>query len=204
MYWLGIGRSGTRYLLRNPGAVLWHCGTSLNTTGFSVHCMLGGQQRATPEMLDALNRTGAELTSLYGVRREHMYGHVELGTTGSCPGTIMHDWLLPYRAGAEPEVPDMADGRYFPPEETGASQGYWVGGGFYVYWVNRGGLLEFGYPRSNEYDIADAAAPGGKRTIQVFDKMVLGFHPELNEPYTVQPLNLGSMALEAGLIPPPA
>lgn len=203
MYWLGIGRSGKRYLLREPQSVLWHCGTGLNATAFAVHCMLGGDQRATPAMLASLNRTGRELTAVYKVPRARFFGHVELGTTASCPGTIMHDWLLPYRAGEEPEEPDMADGRWFPPEETGAPVGYWLGGGFYQYWQTRGGLTEFGYPRTNEYDVPDPTAVTGLRTIQVFDKMALGFHPELEEPYRVQPINLGMMALESGLIPSP-
>jgi len=91
----------------------------------------------------------------------------------------------------------VSDGMYFD------ATGFFVGGGFYQFWITHGGLAIFGYPLSNEFQQADPTAPQGSRTIQVFERAVMEYWPE----DVYQPIKLrlvGQDVLDAGIIEVPA
>ena len=177
MYHVAIGDDGTAYLCRDLEAVLWHCGvTSWNRQALSVHLPIGGDQRATPAQLVALEAVASAWCRLTGTPRSDVRGHQELSPT-KCPGTLMADFVYPYRDGTS-----LASGQWF--EETGC----YVGGAFWEFWRDRGGLPIFGYPLSNERYEAGM-------TVQYFERAVFEWHPGNNEPYRVLLRRLGADAL---------
>lgn len=178
MYHVAIGDDGTKYLCRDLDAVLWHCGvTSWNRAALSVHVPIGGDQRATPAQLMSLTEVVDDWRALTGTSRSEVRGHQELSPT-SCPGTLMADFVYPYREGAS-----MATGQWF--NETG----FFVGGAFWEFWSMRGGLPIFGYPISNELRENGC-------TVQYFERAIFEWHPENPEPYKVLLRRLGAEALE--------
>lgn len=191
MYHLGIGRRGDKYLLRDLGAVLWHCGTPLNASAFAIHVILGGDQRATPAQLAALGEVCADLEAAGRLDRRSLWGHRELGTTASCPGTLMEDFVYPWRArqggGAA-----MADGRWFSQEETGQA-GHYVGHAFWQFWDRNGGLRIFGYPLTDE--LQEVCPDGVVRTVQYFERAVFEYHLDQPDEWKVQLRLIGAEAL---------
>jgi hypothetical protein len=187
MYHIAIGDDGTRYLCRDLEAVLWHCGAwPQNALALSVHLPIGGEQRATAVQLAALTALVEEWRAITGTPRGEVWGHRELQPT-SCPGSLMTDFVYPYRAGRAPrpedgEVP-MSTGQWFP--ETGR----YVGGAFWQFWHSRGGLPIFGYPLTNELR-------EDGRTVQYFERAVFEWHPANPDPYKVLLRRLGAEALE--------
>lgn len=178
MYHVAIGDDGTKYLCRDLEAVVWHCGvTSWNRAALSVHLPIGGDQRATPAQLVSLTEVVDDWRGLTGTPRSDVRGHQELSPT-SCPGTLMADFVYPYREGA-----GMATGQWF------AEMGFFVGGAFWEFWSTRGGIPIFGYPLSNELG-EDGC------TVQYFERAVFEWHPENPEPYRVLLRRLGAEALE--------
>jgi hypothetical protein len=74
---------------------------------------------------------------------------------------------------------------YFP--ETGHSLSY----GFLYYWQHNGGLLQFGYPISEELEEV-SATDGVKHTVQYFERARFEYHPEnKGTPYETQLGQLG-------------
>jgi hypothetical protein len=186
MYHVAIGNDGTRYLCRDLEAVLWHCGAwPQNALALAVHLPIGGEQRATTAQLTALTTLIEEWRAISGTPREEVWGHCELQAT-SCPGTLMSDFIYPYRAGRLPRPEDgetpMSTGQWFP--ETG----HYVGGAFWQFWQARGGLSIFGYPLSNELREAGL-------TVQYFERAVFEWHPTNPDPYKVLLRRLGAEAL---------
>ena len=61
--------------------------------------------------------------------------------------------------------------------------------GFRTYWNTNGGLSNFGYPISEEFDEANAAPPAGDGqtyTVQYFERARFEYHPEnAGTPYEV-------------------
>lgn len=110
MYHVAVLRDGRKLWLRDFEAALWHSGTSKNTTAFALLAPLGGQQRATPAQLRGLAEVcDAIATAGLGAPAE-VWGHQEVSPT-RCPGTLMADFVEPYRAGTllaavAPAVPD--------------------------------------------------------------------------------------------------
>jgi hypothetical protein len=180
MYHLAVGRRGDVYQLRDLGSVLWHCGSwPENETYLSVLVILGGEQRATPLQLTALLNLADEWTGSAGERtRERVIGHQEVDAT-TCPGTLMDDFVLPYRG-----VSMTCDGRFF------AETGYYVGGPFWQYWRDNGGLMIFGLPLTNELE-------EDGRTVQYFERCVMEWHPENPAGFRVLLRLLGAQALRA-------
>lgn len=76
----------------------------------------------------------------------------------------------------------MADGQWFT--ETGC----YIGGAFWEFWRERGGLPIFGYPLTNELQ-------DDGHTVQYFERAVFEWHPENNLPYQVLLRRLGAEAL---------
>ncbi len=167
MYHLAIGPRGEKWLCRDLDAVLWHCGSwPENASFFSLLVPIGGEQRATPEQLRALRELVEGLREALAIPRERVLGHQELSPT-SCPGTLMADFVYPYRAGKDAP---MAEGRFFP--ETG----HFVGHGFWRFWVENGGLPIFGYPLTEE--VREVCEDGVERTVQYFERAVFEWHED--------------------------
>jgi hypothetical protein len=189
MYHVAIGDDGTRYLCRDLDAVLWHCGAwPQNALALSVHLPIGGEQRATPAQLAALTTLVDEWRAISGTPRDEVWGHCELQPT-SCPGSLMTDFIYPYRAGREPghttqeRDSPVSSGQWFP--ETG----HYVGGAFWQFWQARGGLPIFGFPITNELR-------EDGHTVQYFERAVFEWHPANPDPYKVLLRRLGAQVLE--------
>ena len=185
MYHLAIGRDGTVYRLRDLEDVLWHCGSwPENRTHIAVFVVLGGNQRATESQMAALRETADEWVASSPARvRDAVIGHQEVDWT-ACPGTLQEDFVLPYR-----EVIDVTiNGRWFPETEC------YVGGAFWDYWVNQGGLMIFGYPLTSERDEPDPET-GRVITVQYFERAVFEWRPENQPGYRVLLRRLGAHAL---------
>lgn len=179
MYHLAIGRTGDLYWCRDVEEVLWHCGAwPANAEALAILVLLGGEQRATNHQLAALARVCTTWEQLGHGDRSTVRGHQELSPT-SCPGTLMADFVLPYRRGMEI---GMATGHFF--SETGC----YVGGAFWEYWQRHGGLMIFGYP------LTDELSEGG-RTVQYFERAVFEWWPENDPPYQVLLRRVGAEAL---------
>lgn len=186
MYHLSIGRDGTANLCRDFQAVLWHCGTQKNASALAWHVMLGGRQHATPAQLVTLERLADEALAAGLTTRRQLTGHLEESAT-SCPGTLMGDFILPWRAGESIGAPPMADGHYF------SATGYYVGGAFFQFWSEYGALPIFGLPLSNEQP--GPCEDGATRTIQWFERARFEYHPEEAAGYTVLVTRLGAAAM---------
>ena len=78
---------------------------------------------------------------------------------------------------ADPPVAPKPGARFFP--ETGHN----LGGGFLVYWDANGGLPQFGYPISEEFD--ERLEDGKTYTVQYFERARFEWHPENRPPYDV-------------------
>jgi hypothetical protein len=76
----------------------------------------------------------------------------------------------------------MSDGQWFT--ETG----FHIGGAFWEFWRERGGLPIFGYPLTNELR-------ENGRTVQYFERAVFEWRPENAAPYQVLLRRLGAEAL---------
>ncbi len=187
MYHVAIGDDGARYLCRDLEDVLWHCGvTAQNETALAVHVPIGDKQRATPAQLESLRGLIDTWRALTGTPVEEVWGHQELSST-DCPGTLMADFVVPYRRGRLAPVETQ---QWFP--ETGHS----VGGAFWQFWQSRGGLPIFGYP------LTDELSEGGQ-TIQYFERAIFEWHPESDDLWKVQLRRLGAKALATALTPHP-
>lgn len=179
MYHVAVGDDGTCYLCRNLDAVLWHCGAwPQNATTLSVHVPIGGTQRATNAQIAALATLVDAWCAATGTRVDEVWGHMELSPT-DCPGTLMDDFVLPYRAGT---LTPVIEQRWFA--ETGHS----VGGAFWQFWQANGGLPIFGYPLTDELTEAG-------QTVQYFERAVFEWHPDNPEPYKILLRRLGAEAL---------
>lgn len=192
MYHVTIGDDGTKYLCRDLESVLWHCGvTEWNRKALSVHIPIGEDQRATAAQLRSLGEIVDEWCQFTGTPVEQVWGHQEVSPT-SCPGTLMEDFVRPYR-----DRQPVGGGQFF--EETGCH----VGGAFWDYWEDHGGLALFGYPLTGE--LTEACEDGEERTVQYFERAVFEWHPENDPPHKVLLRRLGADALERrGQTPIPA
>jgi hypothetical protein len=169
MYHIAVGPSGEKWLCRDLDAVLWHCGSwPENRTYLAILVPLGGNQRATEAQIRALRELAEGLGRLLSFGPEKVVGHRELSPT-SCPGTLLQDFVLPYRNGRLGKGA-MAEGRYFP--ETG----HFVGHGFWRFWVENGGLPIFGYPLTDE--VRERCEDGVERTVQYFERAVFEWHED--------------------------
>ncbi len=184
-YHIGIGWDGNAYWMRDLDRVLWHCGAwPQNENTLAIQLPMGGNQQATPEMLATLRRVVDEWLAYTKAPRSEVRGHQELSGT-SCPGTLMSTFVYPYR---NREDQPMADGHYF-----GETQRF-LGGGFWHFWRDRGGLPIFGYPLTDELD--EVCEDGKVHTVQYFERAVFEFHPANKPPYDILLRRLGADALK--------
>jgi hypothetical protein len=83
-----------------------------------------------------------------------------------------------YTNGAPAQRANQQSGRFFP--ETG----HWVGGRFWKYWQEHGGLAQQGLPLSDEFtEISET--DGNPYLVQYFERAVFEFHPEYAPPNDV-------------------
>lgn len=165
MYHVAIGKNGEKWLCRDLEAVLWHCGvTTWNRRALAIQFLLGGSQRATPAQLQAAREVVDDFRAFTSTPRHEVWGHQELSST-DCPGTLMADFVRPYRAGEDEEddMPPPAPERIKlegNPFEAGEEEFAFVSGfaGFVwqLGWVRSpadpyaGILSVVGYPKENE------------------------------------------------------
>lgn len=181
-YHIAVDQQGNTYLCRDLEDVLWHCGAwPQNGTALSLHALLGGDQEPSEAMLRALGEVCDDYFAAgHGDPRTETWGHQELSPT-SCPGTLQGAFVVPYRLGQEP---GMADGCYFSETQ------HYLGGGFYRYWLEHGGLMQYGYPLTEEMQ-------EDGRTVQYFERAVFEYWPENEPPYDILLRRLGAEALAA-------
>lgn len=190
MYNVGIDQWGGAYMLYDLEAERWHSGDqTVNATALSLSFPFGHTQHATHAQLTGAVDFIESYRAISGMRREDLTGHLEWSPT-ACPGTLMGDLVYPYRMGT-PIGTDMTEYRFYP--ETG----FGVGHGFLRFFDQHGGVRVFGYPLSEEFTIADANAPDGRRVVQVFERYVMSHHPEAPLEWHVQGFRLGADELQA-------
>ncbi len=81
-----------------------------------------------------------------------------------------------------------------------APTGKWLGGPFLTYWQAHGGLVQQGYPLSDEF--MEAADPDGPAyRVQYFERAVFEYHPENAPPYDILLRPLGTLAYRAQYMP---
>lgn len=186
MYHLAVADDGVVYLLRDFEAGLWHSGSSWNDHSFAIYVPIGINQRATPAQLQKLTWLVDRLRAQTGEGREQVKGHQELSGT-NCPGTLMADFVRPYRAGTTgpvivepgpaPEIPHMQLDPWRFDEAATNYAALWNGGQPFVVlspfvdWLHqRGGLATMGYVTSGAF-IEDGLL------VQYFEGGRLEWHP---------------------------
>jgi outer membrane protein assembly factor BamB len=91
-----------------------------------------------------------------------------------------------YPEGAPGQTPNSSEGSVLFPE-TGKR----LGGRFLDYWRANGGLMQYGYPISDEFtEVSDL--DGEPYTVQYFERAVFELHPENQAPYDVLLSQLGT------------
>jgi hypothetical protein len=98
-------------------------------------------------------------------------------------GTFQYKQKYPDGAHNQRANPD-AGTRFFP--ETGKH----LGGAFHYYWVNHGGLVQQGYPITEEFTQV-SPLDGKLYTVQYFERAVFEYHPENQPPFEVLLSQLG-------------
>jgi hypothetical protein len=86
--------------------------------------------------------------------------------------------------GTPPQAANQENPRFFP--ETSKT----VGGAFRAYWEENGGLAQYGYPLTNEFQ-EQSFLNGKTYTVQYFERAVFEFHPENRPPHHVLLTQLG-------------
>jgi hypothetical protein len=173
------------YLMRDPDDVCWHCGSwPENATYTPIAFTFGDGQAAGPGQLLAVNALVAALMERDGFGKEAVKGHQEVSST-SCPGTLMNDFVYPFRAGG-PLVSD-----YIKFDQTN----HGIGGGFRAFFEHNGGVPIFGYPVTEE--VQEKCADGVTRTVQYFERNRFEYHPENTAPNDVQLTRYGAAAAAA-------
>jgi hypothetical protein len=192
MYHISVDpRDGKRYQCRDMDRVLWHCASWApggNGTGIAVHVPGGPSLVMTDVALASLTGLCDGLCAIYGFPRDMWHGHLEMSST-ACPGPLMQQFVYPYRSGAlHGDAPMTAP--YFDPVTK-----HEVANGFQAYYNRNGGMVLIGRPLTEEFDGVWPDDPAGspKRTMQIFEREVVGFFPENQGDARVQGLRLGAM-----------
>jgi hypothetical protein len=197
MYHYGIGGDGTVYQLRNENATLWHCGSwPENATYTAINVNIGDGQHASAEQLSSLADLLAFLEARDGFGRDSVKGHQEVSPT-ACPGSLMADFVLPYRNGTIVITPPpVIDERTeFPTHKILRK-----GNGFRNQWDaigslgNASNMRLLGYPVTDEYVMRFAAAPDKDRTVQLFERGGLTWEGGISPPWDITALTLAQSA----------
>jgi beta propeller repeat protein len=94
-------------------------------------------------------------------------------------------------AGAPNQRPNTAQGSV-----AFVQTGKRIGGKFLAFWRQNGGVVQFGYPISDEFT-EKSALDGKTYTVQYFERGVLELHPENRAPHDVQLSQLGAFRYNA-------
>lgn len=160
LYDIVVLDDGIRVLTRSKRVQLWHVGNATgNRLSWAAHLMLGPNQDATEAQWAATVDVIEQLCAEFSIPRVNVVGHNEwprrdgvplpsatyklLPEQSECPGKILHQRLADWRA-----LPiDPLKARQIP----GPHGTYFrCGTGFYDYYQQQGGFVEFGYPLANE------------------------------------------------------
>lgn len=187
MYHVGIDGQGRKHLLRDLDRVLWHCGAwPQNADTLAIQLALGGPQRATEVQLQSLREVVDDWCAFSHTPRDEVWGHQQLSQT-DCPGTLMRDFVTPYRASAPPSPP--ASVPRVPPtmpdpwrHEAGGNRygEFWVAAPF-VQWINaHGGFWAMGHVVAGAFEAEDTGI-----YTQPFEGGMLEWHPDNPPEYRV-------------------
>lgn len=185
MYHIGIGWDAKAYWMRDFNRVLWHCGvTKYNEEALAIQLPMGGNQRATPAMLATLKRIVDEWRAATGTPRNEVWGHKEMpGQSTGCPGTLIADFVQPYRAGADdasqPEGALYVAGNPFGevPIISGFKSLFLeTGKAKFPDDPIAGGLSIWGYAEGPEYKTDDGAA-------QIYERAIMRWHRNVQAPW---------------------
>lgn len=180
-------QTGEVYLCRDEDAVLWHCGywgTPGNANGVAVHVPGGSDLVMSDAGVAGLVALLGYLEQKYGYGHDMLKGHQEVSPT-ACPGPLMQQIVLPYRAGQlvpNPLPPPIQ------PDDFLHLNGFIIGGGFKRRYLSTPEYLPaFGLPTSDEMQATITDADGTKhdRTVQFFERDVFQFESENAPPFDV-------------------
>jgi hypothetical protein len=102
-------------------------------------------------------------------------------------GTFHYKLKYPPPSGAPNQKPNTSEGSiYF--RETNKR----IGGRFLEYWQQHGGLMQQGYPISDEF-VEKSELDGKEYLVQYFERAVFEHHPENRPPYDVLLSHLGTL-----------
>src|SRR5205814_7557908 len=99
-------------------------------------------------------------------------------------GTLRYNRKYP--GGAPNQQPNLSAGSVLF-KETGKR----IGGEFLEYWKSHGGLMQQGYPISEEFT-ETSDLDGRSYRVQYFERAVFEYHPENQPPYDILLSQLGS------------
>lgn len=192
MYHIGIGWDALKYHMRDLDRVLWHCGeTARNESTLAIQLPMGQGQRATPDMIQALKEVCDEWHAARGTTRDKTWGHSEVTPT-SCPGTLMEDFVRPYRAGTlgQPTPPPPADPDvlYIPANPYGQVA---LRAGFKAFYERigqcnfpadpiAGAVAVLGFPTAEEY-------PTSFGSVQLCERAMLKWFRGASAPWDIVP-----------------
>ncbi len=171
MYHIGIDGQGAVYLLRDLNRVLWHCGAwPQNANTMAIQIPLGGSQRATDAQLAALDRVCDDWFAFTGADpKRELWGHQELSPT-DCPGTLMADFVRPYRAGGPQPAPQPPAAVTAPDPWRSPHGTFWVPTAFIDH-ISARPWLDTGYA------LGGAREEGGV-LVQYFERARLELQPD--------------------------
>lgn len=96
-----------------------------------------------------------------------------------------------YPNGAPEQIPSTGTTVLRFPET-----GKWLGGAFLDYWTRTGGLVQHGFPISDQFtEVSDL--DGKPYTVQYFERAVFEYHPEMPDDYKVLLSHLGTFRYRA-------
>ena len=102
MYHLVFASDGQIYQARDLDAMLWHAAhADANSRGLALHFPIGeGQQPTAPQLASAF-RASDLLRAQLQIPLNRTLGHLEWKHATACPGPILMQHLMAYRAGAQ-------------------------------------------------------------------------------------------------------
>lgn len=191
MYHFAVGQSGKVYALNPLTDILWHVSNG-NPVAIGIICLIGEGQKPTPAMFASLRQLVDwlvdERVDLPNLSRGDVFGHGECGgvygggpnygNSTECPGPDLLAWVRECRARLVPPAPER---------RTFAETGKTVRGEIFKYFTAEGGIGEFGFPVTEEYE--EFLEDGLEYTVQLFQKALLHYRPEKG----VGRANIGTM-----------
>src|SRR5262249_25411964 len=104
--------------------------------------------------------------------------------------STMYSRITSSLVGAPRMTTTLTDSSYFPQTK------HYVKGQFLQYWNNHGGVAQYGYPLTEEFQEVNKLN-GKTYTVQYFERVIFEKHPENQPPYDVLLSQLGTFELKA-------